>query len=193
METFNRTKIRLAVAANTRNELVSQPNNCMGNFVTGISVNITCNRPDDFMSNAKAIAAVLRNQLAGSKNRHLAVHFLNEFDEDLLESIMFVIHGDFEHPVSKKLAALIGEQTQNKGLGISNLGRHDFYGYDNFKVTDMQFIGPAFPANAATVGIITVNEKMNICVRFNGGEIKGEIIKVICEKAINLLSKDGSA
>jgi NRPS condensation-like uncharacterized protein len=187
MERLENKELRLGVAANIRNELVSEPNDCMGNYVTGISAKINYERADSFISSAKAIASIIREQLTNVKNRHLVVHFLNEFDKDLIESTMFAAYSNFEHPISKRLAELIGEQLENKGIGISNLGRHDFNNYKNIKVMDIQFIGPAFPANLLTVGVITVNNKINLCLRYNEGEIKTNIIKEIYEKAIKLL------
>ena len=97
------------------------------------------------------------------------------------------IRDEFEHSVAKKLAELIGEQSENKGLGISNLGRHDFSNYKDIKIVDVQFIGPAFPANLLTVGLITVNGKLNLCLRYNEGEIKTDTVKEIYEKALVLL------
>jgi NRPS condensation-like uncharacterized protein len=184
MEILDKEELRVGVAANIRNELVSEPNNCMGNFVTGISTKVIKNSENDFISKAKGIAGILKEQLLNKKNRHLAVHFLNEFDKDLIESIMFAAYGNFEHSVSKKLAELIGEQLENKGLGISNLGKQDFNKYKNINVKDIQFIGPAFPANILTVGIITVNNKVNLCLRFNESEMEIDKIKKIFEKTI---------
>jgi hypothetical protein len=100
---------------------------------------------------------------------------------------MFAAYGNFEHNVSKKLAELLGEQTENKGLGISNLGRHDFTNYKNISIADIQFIGPAFPANLLTTGLITVNGKLNFCLRYNEAEIKIDTVKTIYEKAVELL------
>jgi hypothetical protein len=187
MKILNKNEIRLGVAANIRNELVSEPNNCMGNYVTGISTKAHYDPSNDFVSNAKTISAMMKEQLLNEKNRHLVVHFLGEFDKDLIESIMFAAYGNFDHPVSKKLAELIGEQTGNKGLGISNLGRHNFNDYHSFKIMDIQFIVPAFPANLLTVGVITVNDKFNLCLRYNKGEIKTNIVKTIYKEAIGLL------
>ena len=187
METLNSKEIRLGVAVNIRNEIVSEPNVCMGNFVTGIAVKVNNDTSKDFISNAKAISSLLKEQLLNLKNRHMVVHFLGVFDKDLLEVIMPEAYGNLNHPVPKKLAELIGEQTENKGVGISNLGRYNFTGYNNFNVLDIQFIEPAFPANLLTVGVITVNNKFNFCLRYNEGEIKADAIKVICENAINLL------
>jgi hypothetical protein len=122
MENLNKKEIRLGVAANIRNELVSEPNNCMGNYATGISAKVSHVPENGFIPSVKTIAAILREQLSNQKTRHLVVYFLNEFDKDIIESIMFAAYGDFDHPVAKKLAELIGKQLEDKGLGISNLG-----------------------------------------------------------------------
>jgi hypothetical protein len=179
--------IRLGVAASIRDELVSKPHHCMGNCVTGISVKAYYDPSANFIANAQAIAATLQEQLTNLKNRHLAVHFLNEFDKDLIESTMFAAYGNLNHPVSKKLAELIGEQLDDKGIGISNLGRHDFNHYEHFKIIDIQFIAPAFPANVLTVGAITVNNKLNVCLRYNETEINADMITAIANKALELL------
>jgi NRPS condensation-like uncharacterized protein len=188
MESLNKKEIRLGVAANIRNELVSEPNACMGNYVTGISAKVSHVPENGFILSIKTIVAILREQLSNQKTRHLVVHFLNEFDKDLIESIMFAAYDNFDHPVAKKLAELIGEQLENKGLGISNLGRHDFNNYENIKVIDLQFIGPAFPANLLTVGVITVNNKLNFCLRYNESEIKIDTVKEIYKKVIDLIN-----
>jgi NRPS condensation-like uncharacterized protein len=180
-------EIRLGVAANTRNELLTDPCNCMGNYVTGISANVNYISEKDFMSNAKNIATILRRQLTNFKNRHLIVNFLSEFDTDLVESIMFAAYGNHQLPLSKKIGELIGEGLDKKGLGVSNLGRHEFNNYDAFRLIDMQFIGPVFPANLLSVSIITVNNKLTICLRFNETEITTAIVKQIYEKAVDLL------
>jgi len=63
MEILNKNEIRLGVAANIRNELVSEPNNCMGNFVTGISTKAYYDPSKDFMANAGTITAAIKDQL----------------------------------------------------------------------------------------------------------------------------------
>jgi hypothetical protein len=184
---YSNKGIRLGVVANIRGDLVSEPYDCMGNYITGILAKISYDPSESFISNAKSIAKILRGQLKDIKNRHLVVHFLNEFDKDLIESTIFAAYGNFEHQISKKLAELIGEQSENKGLGISNLGRHDLKDYENINLLDMQFIGLAFPANLLSVSIITINNKLNICLQYNEKEIGLDKIKSIYEKAVELL------
>jgi NRPS condensation-like uncharacterized protein len=187
---YSGKEIRLGVAANIRNELVEEPNNCMGNFVSGIVANINYVSEETFIQNAQDIALILQKQLNVPKNRYLALNFFNKIDKDLLEAAMFATYGNYPIPVAKKLGAIIGERTENKGIGISNLGKHGFSKFSNLKVLDIQFIGPAFPANLLSVGIITVNNKLNINLRYNETEIKTNSIKAICERAIELLCNE---
>ncbi len=185
MEILGRNEIRLGVAANIRHELVAEPNHCMGNYVTGIVANVS-DLSQDFIVNAQTTAKALREQLANLKSRHLAVHFLQMFDKDLIESIMYAAYGPCEHPVSKKLAELMGERPDNKGVGISNLGHHRIQ-TQNIQVLDIRFIGPAFPANRVTVGLITANDALNLCLRYNATETNAETAQRIMKRGVELL------
>ncbi|GMO43634.1 MAG: hypothetical protein Pg6C_05380 [Treponemataceae bacterium] len=183
-------ELRIGVAANTRNELTTKPHDCMGDYVTGISAKASV-LETDFMSNAKNIASIIRKKLNDMNNRHLIVNFLNEFDGDLIESIMFASYGNYQLPISKQIGKLIAEGFDEKGLGMSNLGKAVFKNYEAFHLLDMQFIGPAFPANLLSVSIITVNNKLNIALRYNENEIKKDAVINVCKRAIGL-SCDGS-
>jgi hypothetical protein len=184
---YSNKEIRLGVVADIRSELASEPYNCMGNYFTGVLAKVMYNPAKSFISNAKTISETLQRQLKNMKNRHLVLHFLNEIDKDLKETATIVTYRNFKHKNTKKFAELIGERSENKGLGISNLGRHDLNDYKKIELLDMQFISPAFPANLLSVSIITINNKLNICLQYNEREIEMEKIKSIYEKSIELL------
>ncbi|GHU69676.1 hypothetical protein FACS189450_02930 [Spirochaetia bacterium] len=180
-------EIRLGAAANIRGELIEETYHCMGNYVSGITANVNYTSEKAFMTNAQDTAVLLRAQLKVPKNRYLAVNFFNKIDKDLLEAAMYATYGDYQIPAAKKLGAIIGERSENKGMGMSNLGKYEFDKFANLKVLDLQFIGPAFPANLLSVGLITVNNKLNINLRYNETEIKTDIIKKVYERAVELL------
>jgi NRPS condensation-like uncharacterized protein len=180
-------EIRVGVAASTRNELTTEPYCCMGNYVTGIAAGVKFDREKDFIANAKNISAVIRKKLTRLQERHLIVNFLNAFDTDLVESIMFAAYGNYQLPAAKKIGELIGERTDKKGLGISNLGRHEIDGYNTLRLLDMQFIGPAFPANLLSVNIITVNNRLAVCLRYTKAEIETAIVEKIYQRVVDLL------
>lgn len=187
VECLSHKEIRLGVAVNIRNELTMDVSNCMGNYVSGIAVNVKCDAKRPFITNAKQIAGILKGKLNNPNKRYLPVNFLNELDKDLIETIVFASYGKYELPLSKKLGKMMGEGLENKGIGISNLGRHTFDNYSRFKVLELQFIGPAFPANLISVSIITVNNCLNICLSYNETEIGNEVVEKICNKAIDLM------
>jgi NRPS condensation-like uncharacterized protein len=180
-------EMRIGIAVDIRPELVSNPCCCMGNYLSGISVKVKYDPADAFISNAVTMSNKIKECLASLKKRHSILHLLNEFDKDLVETIVLAAYGDFNHPVSKKLAELTGEKLLNKSIGVSNLGRLDFNNYKSFEFIDLQFIGPAFPANFLTIDIVTVNNKINICLRYNEAEIETDAVKQIYEKMRMLL------
>jgi hypothetical protein len=162
----------------------------MGNYVTGIALKVNYKPKNGFISNAENIASTMRKKLTTPRSRHLAVNFLSEFDGDLIESIMYASYGKCELPVSKLIGKLIGEGTDNKRLGMSNLGKYEFNNYETLQFLDIQFIGPTFPANLLSVNIITANNKLNFCLRYNENEIGSEIVEKIYEKAMELMYKN---
>jgi NRPS condensation-like uncharacterized protein len=178
---------RIGVAASTRNELITKPYYCMGNYVTGISIKVKCAPKNNFMSNVKHITKMLRQELTSVKKRHAIVNFLGGFDNDLIESIMFASYGNYQLPIPEKIGTIIAEGLDGRGLGISNLGRHKMNNYNKFHLLDLQFIGPAFPANIISVSIITVNNRLNICLRYNESEIETDAVIMIYKKAIELI------
>ena len=176
--------LRIGVAASTRGELTAKPYYCMGNYVTGISIKTNPGFDHDFLAAIKTITKMLRAELTDFQKRHAIVNFLGMFDPDLLDSVMFAAYGNQHLPLSKKIGAIIAEGPEGRGLGISNLGRHNLSHYDTFHISDLQFIGPAFPANILSASIITVNNRLNICLRYNEPELDENTVKKIYEGAL---------
>ncbi|MCL2197957.1 MAG: hypothetical protein FWB80_03440 [Defluviitaleaceae bacterium] len=149
--------LRVGCAASIRDEFEIPTPNHMGNYVTGISIDV---------ENADDIPSKLREKFNDPKKRYLVINFLDRMEKSLIESVMYAGYGDYDNPVSKKLAAMLHEQ-HGKSFGVSNLGVQDFNGF-SFDVSDVWFVNPAFPQNFLTVGLITVNGVMKFCLRYSG-------------------------
>jgi hypothetical protein len=100
---------------------------------------------------------------------------------------MFASYGNYQLPISKKIGTIIAEGLNGRGLGMSNLGQHEMNNYNKFRLLDLQFIGPAFPANILSVSIITVNNRLTICLRYNETEIETSAVITIYKKAMKLI------
>jgi NRPS condensation-like uncharacterized protein len=149
--------IRVGCAASIRNEFEIPTPNHMGNYVTGISIDV---------ENAESVPLKLREKFNNPKKRYLVIHFLDRMEKSLIESVMYAGYGDYENPVSKKLAEQLHEQ-HGKSFGVSNLGVQNFDDF-SFNVSDVWFVNPAFPQNFLTIGLITVNGIMKFCLRYYG-------------------------
>ncbi|MCL2255198.1 MAG: hypothetical protein FWC09_12215, partial [Lachnospiraceae bacterium] len=149
--------IRVGCAASIRNEFEIPTPKHMGNYVTGISIDV---------ENAENVPLKLREKFNNPKKRYLIIHFLNRMEKSLIESVIYAGYGDYENPVSKKLAEQLHEE-HGKSFGVSNLGVQSFDDF-SFNVSDVRFVNPAFPQNFITIGLITVNGIMKFCLRYSG-------------------------
>jgi len=178
---------RLGCAASIRGELEIPAPDCMGNFVSGVSVKARYDNGKPFAENAKAIGSSLRRKLANPKSRRLVVNFVDMLDEKLIESVSFAAYGDYDNRVSKKLGEMLGERAREKGIGVSNLGRQNVGKRDNFSVSDIAFVPPAFPANLVTLGVITTDNRMSLCLRYSKADIDDETVEKVYRAMAELL------
>jgi len=179
----------LGCAASIRGELEMPAHDCMGNFVTGIAVQAHYDGSKPFAENAKAIGLKLREKLADQKSRYLAMNFLGMLDSGLIESAVIAAHGGSDNRASKKLGELLGECGREKGIGVSNLGKQSAGEYENFTVSEITFVPPAFPANLINIGVMTAREQMRFCLRYSRSNISDEAVRMVYLEAVELLAR----
>ena len=186
-EYFPDKRLHISVAVNIRNELMPEPLECLRDYVSGIYVKMKINQKSSFGKNSKCIISNIRRRLKNKRIRHLAVNFVNVVDKDLLETVPYGSYGNFGLTLSKRIGRYLSEGIEVKSVGISNLGRHELRSYERVGLVDLQFIPPTFPASFLTVGIITINKILNICLRYNKKEISVNQVELIYKRAIELL------
>jgi len=121
---------RVGCAASVRDELEIPTSHHMGNYATGISIDV---------KNANYVPLKLREKFNSPKKRYLILNFLDRMEKSLIESIMYAGYGDYKNPVSKKLSALLHEQQNGKSFGVSNLDIQNFDEF-SFKVASTHLI-----------------------------------------------------
>ncbi len=182
---YSNKELRFGVAANIRSEMKVPVVEGMCNYTTGISIKIGYDNCKGFTENVKIMAQKLRAKLKNPKYRYEVVHFLNILDKDFIESAFFAAYDGFNNPSSKKLAKVLGETTDEKGIGISNLGLQDIGHFNTFEVTNVLFIPPAFPANVINIGVITIKSRLNLCLRYSKPEISDSFVEKLCNAALD--------
>ncbi|MDR0221134.1 MAG: hypothetical protein LBI54_07010 [Lachnospiraceae bacterium] len=172
-----RASLRVGAAASTRPAMKIPAPDTLGNFTTGIAVTV---------GGAEEVTGKLRGKLNDPKIRYQVVQLLGKLSRPLIESVMYAAYSDYDAPVSCQLAETLGERRTDKSVGFTNLGVQDFGSYA-FTVSNVQFIGPVFPQNFLTVGVMTVGDTLKFCLRYNTPETGSEEIAAIYDKAVECL------
>jgi NRPS condensation-like uncharacterized protein len=179
----------VGVAINIRNELTPLPGECMGNFVSGILTRIKYDYEKEFWENAGMISTELRKKVKNQISRFIALNLVAKLNPDLLDSISFAEYGGYNNKVSKKLAGILGERNVDKGIGISNLGKFEInLNRPGFEINNVIFIQPAYPADDICIGVVTINSRMNFCLRYIKSVKSFKLIDEIFHEAINSLT-----
>jgi len=171
--------IGLGVPVNIRDDINVPLSGHLGNFSTGISVSVEFDASSDFAGYVRTVNQKIRAKLANPQDRYETILFVNALDKDFLESVYFAEYGDYDNPISKKLAQALSEKQGTRRIGLTNLGVQDFGVYNSFCVQDVLAIPPAFPSNLLTVSAMTLNGQMNICIRFLKSSYSYDIIEEI--------------
>ena len=165
----------LGISCNIRNEIKVDPEDSMGNFVSGISISVQYDKTIDFWENAKRLQNILSPKLKSPRQRLLAMSFLAALNHDLIDSVNFVSVEKTPHKSTKILCDRLCGNPYDRGLGISNLGKH-YLAFKTFQITDFLFLPPLFGQNDFIVGAITVNDHLFLCLRYIGSELSRSMV-----------------
>jgi hypothetical protein len=189
---FMSKAMRFGWAVSIRNDMKIPVPDCMWNYLSAIMSKIRIDKGKPFDAVLKEMTVKTRKLMRNRRKRYLPILFLRELSHDLVETIYFASYGSLHSPLAKAVGKLIGESATNKGgLWVSNLGRHEFSRYTKFSLMDFQFIPPEFLSMLLTVGVITVNDRLSICLRYNEAELSGESVHAVSARARELLLTRG--
>lgn len=154
-ESANTNKI--IIAADIRSELSCYHKGAMGNYATALGI-VYKGKSKDVIMRAKAVHKKI-NSLRNKNNSWMLVLacYLN-MDPTLIDAAAIASLGGF----SSKAAGFVGGNMfgykKRDGVSITNLGA-----IKNMNLKNAIFIPPASPATKETIGVLTVNDTMNLC------------------------------
>ena len=172
----------LGVSCNIRNEMIEDPKESMGNYVSGLSVSTQYDDSLDFWTNARKIGDLVNKKLKKTRGRMIALSWADALDDSLMDAINFAGFDGYENATAKKLCDIVCGVPADEGLGVSNLGKFELQ-FDHFSLEEMYFVPPLFSADDFIVGVFTVNNKMNFCLRYAGSAMESEAVTKLFEEA----------
>lgn len=180
---------QLAVSCNVRADLTEDPGESMGNFVSGIAGPVRYDDSLDFWKNARGIGDGLNEKLKNPRRRLAALALGAALDDALMDAVSFAGFGGYENAAAQKICDLICGVPADRGLGISNLGRHEMR-FKTFSLAEMWFVPPLFAMNDFIVGALTVNGRMTVCLRYAAAQMSGDAADRLFEAARAVILND---
>ncbi len=159
----------VGVSCSIRDEMTVNPKESMGNYVSGVAVSASYDDSLDFWTNAGNIGKLLNTKLKKTKKRMIALGLVDAVDDSLMDAVNFAGFGRYQNPAAQKLCDILCGVPADEGLGISNLGKFKM-GFEQFSVEKMYFVPPLFASSDFIVGVFTLNNEMNFCLRYSASE-----------------------
>ena len=149
---------KVVIAADIRNQTKCYRQGAMGNYSTAFSVSVKKNG-ENVAALAKHVASQVMNICRRPQKEMLVLACYMHMLPGLIDAVAISTLGDFE----SKAGAFVGRNmfgygSQN-GYSITNLGK-----VQSDKIAEAVFIPPVSPANKEIWGVLTVNDRMKVCV-----------------------------
>jgi len=176
----------LGIACSIRAEVTVNPKEGMGNYVSGIAASSNYDDSLDFWTNTRNIGNLLNTKLKKTKERMIGLSWVDAIDDSLIDAINFAGFGGYRNSTAQKLCDILWGVPAEEGLGISNLGKFKM-DFEEFSVEKMWFVPPLFASSDFIVGVFTLNNEMNFCLRYSALKHNKDAIIKLFEEAKSLL------
>ena len=155
---FKENTNRIVIAADIRDALKCYNQGALGNYSTAFSVELK-KRSDDLFAVAKQVHAAVRKISGNPSALYLVLQCYAALEPGLLDAAMIASRSEFKSKAAKYIGKLFFHLDKAEGYSITNLGKTE-----SSVISDACFIPPASPAMKKTMGVLTLNGKMRICV-----------------------------
>ena len=167
---------KIIMAFDIRSQLTCYQKGAMGNYASALGI-IYNGKNKNFVKRVKEVHARIKASKENNKKLMLVLSCYLNMDPTLLDAA--AISGMKGY--SSKAAAFVGNgmfgMDKREGISITNLGS-----ILNPNLLEATFIPPASPAAKYTVGVLTVNNRMNLCSSYYMSEVSSTEAKTYLEQ-----------
>ena len=149
---------KVVIAADIRKQTKCYRQGAMGNYATAFSVSVKKNG-ENMIALAKRAGSKVVSICQHPRKEMLVLACYIHMLPELIDAVAISTLGDFKSKAGKFVGRnMFGYGSQN-GYSITNLGK-----IQSNIIAEAVFIPPASPANQKTWGVLTVNNRMKVCV-----------------------------
>ena len=148
---------KVVIAEDIRNHVSCYRQGAMGNYSTAFSITVRKKEKDVF-SLAEQVASQVASVRKQPQKEMLVLACYLRMRPELIDAVAISTLGDFQSTAGAFVGRNMFGYGSRNGKCVTNLGR-----VESDVISEAVFIPPASPANAKTLGVLTVNGRMKIC------------------------------
>jgi len=159
------TEEKVTVAINLRNRLLFHPGRCVGNYAAAITKVLSYDMEKDFWKNANSLGSIIKKEIQNPKKAFQLVHLFCLLDSSIFDGLFYSKHSDYKNDWLNKVSKLLNFKDYEEGIDISNLGVFDVsLNTEKYQIKDMAYLPPAASVYDKTIGVITYQDELAICI-----------------------------
>ena len=148
---------KVVIAEDIRNHVSCYRQGAMGNYSTAFSITVRKKEKDVF-SLAEQVASQVASVRKQPQKEMLVLACYLRMRPELIDAVAISTLGDFQSAAGAFVGRNMFGYGSRNGRCVTNLGR-----VESDVISEAVFSPPASPANAKTLGVLTVNGRMKIC------------------------------
>ena len=148
---------KIIIAADIRNKLSFYQQGAYGNYATALGI-VSKSRCSDEIKKAKEIHNLVSSSINNNRKLMQVLSCYIEMDEGLIDAAAISALGGYDSKAGKFVGQNMFGFLKRESISITNLGI-----INNENIKEAIFIPPSSPAARQTVGILTLNNKMQLC------------------------------
>lgn len=148
---------KIIIAVDIREKIKCYQTGALGNYATAIGVRCKT-KTTDVIEKAKEVHKCVKAHIQDNRKLMLVLACYLEIEPTLLDAAAITALGGFKSKAGEFVGGSMFGFRKPSSYSITNLGK-----INNVNIKEAMFIPPASPAAKMTVGVLTVNEKMQLC------------------------------
>lgn len=181
-------KKKITIPVNHREHLKIQPKQCIGNYVSGVSISFCYNHKKSFWENVKEIDFSTKKVLKNNKKSLQILQLFCMLEGSIFDAMYFSSYGTYYNKIISITKKIFPFKQREEGVDVSNLGVVSIRtNYEAYQVKDFVYLPPVAIVFDETIGVITVNDEMVLGLSYKSNSMPEKNTKRLLQYMLYVL------
>jgi len=174
---------KISIPVNVRHQLITPPGEALGVYASALELNISVKTKETILDIARKTHRRI-HKLMVKRQRIFRTLVLEEFDPRIADFFIVAISTrDFRH-IPKLLIHFINLKDDARLMTITNIGRINLPDAGTvYPLVRLFPMPPLAPGNRLTINVLTINDQMNIVLKFRHNQFDPSLVAQIFQRA----------